>query len=604
MTDFKVLDDRQHIILRANMYIGSTSLEKTAGIINFKHQEKVVVPALLKIINEVIDNSVDEFIRTKGEFAKNISVDIKTDVEGTSVTVSDDGRGIPVIQHDGHYQAELAWTRARAGSNFTSDNRVTIGMNGVGSFATNCFSTYFEGKSGDGKNLVTVLCSDNAANVKTSVKKSAHRGTTVKFYPDLEKFGLTNITQDHLDVIEDRLTNLAVCYPDATFKFNGKRIVCKNHTQLAKHFHPDAISFESENEKAVFVIATSGGDEEFRTLSYVNGLHMKNGGSHIDLIVNQLSAELIPAIKRKWKIEVLPNQIKQHMLIAAWVSDFPNPKFDSQSKERLTNTPGEVKAFIEVDYAKIAKKILANDSIVKPMIEAILHKKELADKRAAAAALKKVQKKKIVNHLQATDPNWRNRTLFITEGLSAIGSLITVRDSKRHGGYALRGKVMNTHGMKTVDILKNKELSELITILGLDPDSPKFTDLNYGKIAIMTDFDPDGHAIFCLLLQFFSRWPDLFKRGMIVRMNTPLYVARKKGSKDKYFYTREDYEAASASLKGYEINYMKGLGSLEKEDYREAIYNPSETVIEYSGIESLNMAFGDDADSRKSWMVN
>ena len=134
--------------------------------------------------------------------------------------------------------------------------------------------------------------------------------------------------------------------------------------------------------------------------------------------------------------------------------------------------------------------------------------------------------------------------------------------------------------------------------------------LNYGKIAIMTDFDPDqrelidGHAIFCLLLQFFSRWPDLFKRGMIVRMNTPLYVARKKGSKDKYFYTREDYEAASASLKGYEINYMKGLGSLEKEDYKEAIYNPSETVIEYSGIESLNMAFGDDADSRKSWMVN
>jgi DNA topoisomerase-2 len=91
---------------------------------------------------------------------------------------------------------------------------------------------------------------------------------------------------------------------------------------------------------------------------------------------------------------------------------------------------------------------------------------------------------------------------------------------------------------------------------------------------------------------------------MIVRMNTPLYVARKKGAKDKYFYTREDYEAASASLKGYEINYMKGLGSLEKEDYKEAIYNPSETVIEYSGIESLNMAFGDDADSRKSWMVN
>jgi len=87
-------------------------------------------------------------------------------------------------------------------------------------------------------------------------------------------------------------------------------------------------------------------------------------------------------------------------------------------------------------------------------------------------------------------------------------------------------------------------------------------------------------------------------------MNTPLYVARKKGSKDRYFYTREDYEAASASLKGWEVSYMKGLGSLEKQDYKEAIDNPVETVIEYSGSEMLTMAFGDDADSRKNWMVS
>lgn len=111
----------------------------------------------------------------------------------------------------------------------------------------------------------------------------------------------------------------------------------------------------------------------------------------------------------------------------------------------------------------------------------------------------------------------------------------------------------------------------------------------------------DGHAIFCLLLQFFSRWPDLFKRKMIVRMNTPLYVARKKGQKDRYFYSREDYE--SANLTGWDVSYMKGLGSLEKQDYKEAIDNPVETVIEYEGIEMLVTAFGDSADDRKEWMV-
>ena len=601
---FKVLSDRDHVRMRSAMYIGSTSLEDVSGIFRFQYQTKRVVPGLLKIINEVIDNSVDEFIRTAGKFATNISVDIKSDgLNGWYVAVADDGRGIPVIEHHGFYQAELAWTKARAGSNFTTDDRVTMGMNGVGAFATNCFSTSFEGKSGDGKNLVTVSCSDGASKIATSVKKNAHRGTSVKFYPDLSLFGLSDITQDHLDIIEDRLFNLAVCYPTLQFKFNNAKISTKNHSWIAKQFHDDALSFESDNGKAVFVIAPSGDDEEFRSVSYVNGLHMKNGGSHIDYIVYNLSAELIPAIKRKWKIEVLPNQIKQHLMIAAWMSGFGNPKFDSQTKERLTNTPGEIKAFVEIDFAKLAKKLLNNDSIIKPMIEAILHKKELADARAANAAMKKVQKKKIANHLAATHPDWRKRTLFITEGLSAIGSLITVRDSKLHGGYALRGKVMNTHGMKAIDVMKNKELSELCAVIGLDISTDKITELNYGRVVIMTDQDQDGFSIACLLMQFFSRWPDLFKRGFIGRMNTPLYVARKKGAKDQYFYNVESYEAATGSLKGFDVSYIKGLGTLTKEDYKMVIDKPNMTMIQWTGSDMLDMAFGPDAELRKTWMT-
>lgn len=602
MSSFKILSEREHLRTRPAMYIGAVTPTDTSGIINFHYQKKTVVPGLMKIINEIIDNSVDEFIRTEGKFANQISVDINDHgLDGWRVTVADNGRGIPVIKHDGIYQAELAWTRARAGSNFTDDGRTTIGMNGIGSFATNCFSDMFEGKSGDGTTTVTVQCFNNADTISTSARKSSFQGTTVSFKPDLRAFGISDISQDHLDVIADRLTNLAICYPGISFKYLGKKISVKNHTQLARAFHDNALFFQSDNENAVFVIAPSGADEEFRFLSYVNGLDIKNGGSHIDYVVNTIAAELIPSIKRKWKIDVLPNQIKQHLLIASWVHGFPNPKFDSQSKERLTNTPGEVKAFISFDAVKVARKIIATDSIILPMVEAILHKKELAEKRAANAAMKKVAKKKIANHLEATDSNWRNRTLFITEGLSAIGQLISVRDPKRHGGYALKGKIMNTHGAKAVDLAGNKELSELMTIIGLDLHSKTIDELNYGRIAIMTDSDYDGLSIQCLLYQFFSHWPDLFKQERVVTFETPLYVARKKGKTDQYFYTKEEYDAAD--LKGYEIDFMKGLGSLSQEDYKVAIDKERCTVIQWSGREMLDMAFGPNADGRKTWMI-
>lgn len=601
MSDFTVLSERAHTLLRPNMYIGSTALEKHSGIYSFKYQEKTFVPGLIKIINEVLDNCIDEYIRTQGKFANKISVAVEDQgVDGWRVSISDNGRGIPAVQHDGVYQAELAWTRARAGSNFTDDGRTTIGMNGVGSFATNCFSTSFEGDTYDGKNHVKVYCTNNCENVKTTIKKSTTAsGTTVSFYPDLDRFGVKTITEDHLEVLRDRIVNLSICYPGVAFTFNGKKVDVKNKTQLAKAFHPDALSFEDDN--SLFVIAPAGDDEEFRLLSYVNGLHIKNGGTHIDYFLNSIVAELQPMIKRKWKIEVLPNQIRQHILLASWVRNFPNPKFDSQTKERITNSGSEVKDFLKFDAAPIAKKIIGTPSIIDPMIAAILHKKELADKRAAAALAKKAQKKKIANHLQAQDPNPENRRLYITEGLSAIGSLINVRDSKRDGGYSLRGKVMNTNGMKPVDILKNKELAELMAVIGLDASSTTVSDLNYGKICIMTDADKDGDSIWCLLLQFFSRWPDLFKQGRICRVNTPLYIAR-KGKTEKWFYTQAEYEAAD--LKGYEINYFKGLGSLEEADYKKMIDNPNLTVVEWKGQAALEMAFGNNADLRKAWITS
>lgn len=128
--------------------------------------------------------------------------------------------------------------------------------------------------------------------------------------------------------------------------------------------------------------------------------------------------------------------------------------------------------------------------------------------------------------------------------------------------------------------------------------------LNYGIIRIMTDMDPDGNDIQCLLLQFFSHWPQLFLQGRIRRLNTPLFVARKKGADTKYFYTFDEYEKAKSSLKGYTVEYMKGLGSLINEDYKVAINEPNDTILSYDADskESLEMAFGNDSQLRKDWL--
>lgn len=476
--EFKILSDREHMLMRPDMYIGSINEENITLICNFEHKTLKVVPGLLKIINEIIDNSVDEAIRTNFKHANKIDVDIKHDsiYDEWSISVQDNGRGIPSVKYDGIFQAEAAWTRAKSGTSF-NDNRQTIGMNGVGSFATNCFSKKFVGTSCDGKTQVIVSCEDSCypTKIKVDERKCSKNGTQISFSPDLSLFKLTTISDAHLEIIEDRLINLSICYPNIKFKFNGKTINPGSLNSIAKKFDEDALAFNFDNIKVI--VGPSGDDAEFRFLSYINGLNLKNGGSHIDYLVGQIASELQPQIKKKWKIDVMPNQIKQHLLFASWADGFNNPKFDSQSKERLTNSVAEVREFFkDVDCSKIAKKIISTESIINPMVEAILYKKQLADKRAANAALKKAAKKKIAKHLVATDKDPEARILHIAEGESAMSSLITCRDPKIHGAYPLRGKVVNTFGISPAAWSKNAELLELVSILGLDINSSSINE--------------------------------------------------------------------------------------------------------------------------------
>lgn len=603
---FKILSEGEHALARPSMYIGSTSIEDQTHISFREVRTFSVVPGLIKIIEEIYQNSVDEAIRTNFKFANLIEISIGKDDTGADfIEVKDNGRGIPVTATEEGYRPVLSWTRARAGTSF-GENRNTIGANGVGSFLTAVFSNRFIGITSDGKKELTLDAHSNLTKYDVSVKDSKKNGTRVKFYPDMSRFhGVDHLTSDHVDLIKDRITHLAICYPGISFVFNGDKIKVSPKSVGSK-YSDTTVSYQDESKTIVFA-PLPGKLDGFHSISYVNGIFIKNGGSHISWIVGNVIEEMRPMIKKKWKIEVSPSQISNGLLLVTYLSGFENLRFDSQTKERVTNTQKELSDYFGMksdDFKKIAKQIIDTPEIIMPIIEAILWKKEQEEKREAARLAKQAKKVQVVNHIEAQSKNPEEKTIFICEGQSAQGPIIAVRDSMRVGSYALRGKVMNTYGMKPTEILKNKEYFELCAVLGLEFGKPIDT-LSYHRIAILTDQDPDGDGIATCLLAFFSFWPELFERGHIFRAKSPLYVCRKKNQPTKIFYTTSEYNDAKLDS-SWEVNYIKGLGSLDQDDYSDVINKPNLVKIEkITDLDSnkIEMAFGSDSNSRKEWML-
>ena len=606
--EFKVLTDEEHLKIRPSMYIGSVDETHITGYFindnNIEYKTINIIPGLLKIINEIVDNSVDENIRTQGKFANKINVNIISTLTGLEVSVQDNGRGIPVVKPTGSndYQPVLAWTRARSGTSFEKD-RVTLGANGVGSFATYVFSESFIGETHDKNNSLVF----NKITKKVVVKPSTKNFTKVTFQPDLSLFnnGVFDF-KNHYDYLKQRLINLSVCYPNISFYFNDDKINI-NVKDLSNLFYKSALTYHGKTNEYNLIIGSTAPDNEFRFHAYTNGLHNPYGGSIVDYIASEVSSALQPLISKKFKITVTNSQIKNNLLLVIYATNFNNLKFDSQTKEKITNSKQEVQSYFadNINFEKIAKDILATPDIIDPIVAAILYKKELAERLELARQQKKTKKLEIVNHIQATHPNPDERILFITEGLSAIGPILSVRQSSKIGGYPLRGKILNVDGLSFLEIMKNEVISELMSIIGLELGKPP-TNLNYGKIVLMTDADVDGISIRGLLFKFFNLWGDeLYKQNRIFIIKTPLYSA-KKANETKLFYSYDDFSKNAKQLKGYEITYFKGLGTMPIDVYDECINKPILTAITLTDDkdqQSLNMAFGDDPNLRKKWLL-
>ena len=396
------------------MYIGASNVVEVEDycLVNDKIQRTNVkcVPGLLKIINEIIDNSVDIAIKTNFEGCNSVSVKITDD----TVVVEDNGPGIPVSKNpEGEYIPFVCWGYAMSGSNFDNDeNRTHLGMNGVGSYCTNVWSTEFTGISDDSKNRYTVKFKNNALDYKETVSNSVSKGVTVKFKPDLKRFGIEKIDQTHKDLVYQRLLNLSISFPLIQFKFNNKAIKTKNFKSYVSSF-ADEGSFEVfQGDNFSFAVIPSPSDE-FQQFSYLNGLNIKDGGTHIDVIANNIVSLLRDSLSKKYKT-IKPADIKNKLMIVGVFKNFANPKFNSQTKEKLTNSVSEVNQYFgDIDYQSLSKKILKNSNIISPIIEVFKIKEELKN-RQELKTLNKAKKIKDEHYLPALK---ESKYIFIVEGL-------------------------------------------------------------------------------------------------------------------------------------------------------------------------------------------
>jgi DNA topoisomerase-2 len=604
---YKKLTDIEHILNRSGMYVGSIKMSNADKFVlldgKISKSKVVYNPAFLKIFDEIVINSVDENKRVGSKLNT-----IKVNIDGDKISVWDNG-GIEVVMHKEYKEwiPEMVFSNLKAGSNFSDDEeRTTGGLNGVGSTLTNVFSKEFNVSTCDGKNLFLQTFSENMKNkIKPIVKPSKKNHTLISFIPDYEKFNMTGLDSDHLKMLHKRVIDLAGCNPGIKFYFNDELIQIKSFEDYIKYYTDDYIISDDKNERWQLGIAPS--EFGFTQVSFVNSCETYDGGTHIDYILNQIVSKLREFFLKKHKVDVKPSDLKNHMFIFLNTT-VVNPSFSSQTKEKLITEPKDFGSQYEVSD-KFIKKIIGSE-IVQLVLDWVQQKKAADESKLARDLNKSLSKLKVDKLIDCSSTDRSKCELFIMEGLSALGDFRRYREPKTQAAYTLKGKFMNINGMSKINILKNEEASGLIKSMGLNIlDSSDISRLRYGKIIICTDMDTDGDSICALLLNFFNIWPDLFKNKRIYRALTPLLVlkSRTKKKENLYFYTNDEFKTFSEKndLGQYEIDYKKGLGSLETLEFKQLIENTK--LINFEPNENyssdLELWFGDESSVRKNKLI-
>jgi len=606
------LSQIDHILLRPDTYIGSVNTEKKEMFviddITLQKDMKIVKkeinynPGFLKIFDEILCNASDASIRT-GK-VKNIKINI----DNEKVSIENDGPSIAVELHSAEkvYNSELIFNHLLTGENYDdTEQRYVSGKNGYGAKLCNVFSKKFIVDNCDGKKKFKQITKDNMKKIGEPIVKDVDKNTKpytkIIYYPDVEKFGLDKIDDDSISLMIKRCLDIAVYNPKVRVVVNGKTIPVKNVKDYMKMHLSDNTQFFYEKLNNGWEVGIAKCDnEQFENVSVVNGINTYRGGTHVSYISNQLAKDIVDKFKKN--INITWSDIKNKLFIFL-VCQIPNPQFDTQTKENLTNYISKEISNGEYVSESTVKKIMKSE-----IVESILDEIEAKELAKLKKLRKNKSKEKIENLVDANSKDRKNCELYIFEGQSASGDFRLCRDPQKQGFFCLKGKFINTKSMSDKKIAENKEAFALMNAIGLTFDKKDQSELRYSKIILASDADVDGDSIIGLLISFFSRWAFLFN-NIIFRCMTPLLVLKAKDNSKKNitFYTINEYKEweKNNDTEKYYYDYKKGLGSLNSEEFKELVNNPKLMKINLTKqcINEIDIWFGNNSEKRKEKLL-
>jgi DNA topoisomerase-2 len=597
---YQLLDEIEHVLKRPGMYIGSTkphtANEWILGDGLYSKEELTYNPGFLKLFDEIISNSVDEHKRS-GKINT-----IKVSVSSDTITVWDNG-GIPVVQHPQHkvWIPELIFSNLRAGSNFNDDEgRTVAGTNGVGASLVNIFSKRFVIDTADGKNRFLQTFTDNMSKRTTPKTSRTSQGfTEITYVPDLSRFEMKKIDDAHCKMMRKRVIDIAAANPGLKLEFNGEKYKFKTFKEYVDLYVNDSIWERSKDWEISFGVSKDG----FQSVSFVNSIHTKDGGTHENYVLNQVIEYLRAMIKKKHKVDVKPSEIKNHVFLFINCTVI-NPAFSSQTKEKLITEPKDFGTKHDVTE-KFAKAVFGSE-VIQSLLDWIEQKKNAEERAELRKLNKSLASTKVLKLIDAKGKDRNKCVLGIFEGMSALSAVRKFRDPQTFGAFPLKGKFLNVSEMTNSGVIQNDEVVQLMASLGIKlGEEPG--DLRYGKVYIYTDADPDGDSIAGLLINFFNKyWPELFEQNRVFKVMTPLVVA-KKGKEVKPFYSNDEYSEweKKTGAKGWDVEYKKGLAALEDVEYRDIIHNPVLVKLQNDKQykDSLSDWFGSDSEPRKEKLL-
>ena len=622
----QALEGIEHVRLRPSMYIGDVG---TRG--------------LHHLVYEVVDNSIDEAL---AGHCDTIAVTIH---EGESISVKDNGRGIPVDFHQKEQKSalEVVMTKIGAGGKFDKDSyKVSGGLHGVGVSCVNALSTSLIATvSRNGKLYQQKYSKGKALADVDEIGTSDHTGTEVFFQPD------DTIFQElvyNYDTLAARLRELAFLNKGITITLTDERNKDENGEPRFEKFHSEGglkefVEYIDGNREAIMqnVIFMEGEKDSIpvevamryntsyneNLHSYVNNINTHEGGTHLAGFRRALTRTLkkfadelgLPA---KEKVEVTGDDFREGLTAVISVKVM-EPQFEGQTKTKLGNS--EVSGAVD----KIVGEMLSNFLEEHPNeAKLIVQKVVLAAKarQAAKKARELVQRKSPMggsglpgklSDCSSKDPEISE--IFLVEGDSAGGTAKQGRDRHFQAILPLRGKILNVEKSMLHKVYDNEEIRNIYTALGVsvgteeDSKALNISKLRYHKIVIMTDADIDGSHISTLILTFFFRYmKELIENGYIYIAQPPLYLL-KKGNKKVYAYNEKEREDFTLEMspdgKGVEVQRYKGLGEMNPEQLWETTLNPEGRILKQVTIESLadadnvfSMLMGDEVPPRREFI--